>query len=124
MDPASGSTSRCPGPQSQGQPQAQPPAPPALSITVTPLAAQLNLALADGDADAADDLLALLGPISPQTVARASQSLYEDIVDDVILGVVFEVHRGIKLGLTALLEEGIPGIPFRFCLVKSKLLTY
>lgn len=111
VDPASGS-------QQQQQP-------PTLSITVVPLnvlddpfggAQEL-----DGDEDEAGGGL-LLHPLSEAAVLEASQSLYDDIVDDVILGIVFEVHRGAKLGLTALLEDGLTGIRFYFLLtIKRKL---
>ena len=100
VDPASGSQ------QQQQQQQ-----PPTLSITVVPLNVVENPLSGgqelDGDEEEAGGYL--LHPLSETAIVEASQSFYEDIVDDVILGIVFEVHRGAKLGLTALLEDGLTG---------------
>jgi hypothetical protein len=101
VDPASGS-------QQQQQP-------PTLSITVVPLNVLgdplENVQELDGDEDLTGGGR-LLHPLSESAILEASQSFYEDIVDDVILGIVFEVHRGAKLGLTALLEDGVTGNEF------------
>ena len=101
VDPASGS-------QQQQQP-------PTLSITVVPLNVLDdplgNVQELDGDEDLTGGGR-LLHPLSESAILEASQSFYEDIVDDVILGIVFEVHRGAKLGLTALLEDGVTGNEF------------
>lgn len=48
----------------------------------------------------------LARPLSEAALIRLAQSLYEEVVDEVVLGIVFEEHRGAKLGLTALLENG------------------
>jgi hypothetical protein len=99
VDPASGS-------QQQQQP-------PTLSITVVPLNVLDDPLVQELDGD--EDLTGggrLLHPLSEAAILEASQSFYEDIVDDVILGIVFEVHRGAKLGLTALLEDGVTGNEF------------
>ncbi|KAK4019795.1 LOW QUALITY PROTEIN: ataxin-7-like protein 3 [Daphnia magna] len=98
VDPASGS-------QQQQQP-------PTLSITVVPLNVLDdplgNVQGLDGDEDETGGGV-LPQPLSEAAILEASQSFYDDIVDDVILGIVFEVHRGAKLGLTALLEDGVTG---------------
>ena len=99
VDPASGS-------QQQQQP-------PTLSITVVPLNVLDDPLVQELDGD--EDLTGggrLLHPLSEAAILEACQSFYEDIVDDVILGIVFEVHRGAKLGLTALLEDGVAGNEF------------
>ena len=57
-----------------------------------------------------------IGCLSEELIRQASHSFYQDIVDDVILGIVFEVHRGFKLGLTSLLEEGLHPFLFAFIL--------
>ena len=49
---------------------------------------------------------ALARPLSESGMTRLAQSLYEEVVDEVVLGIVFEEHRGAKLGYTALLENG------------------
>ncbi|XP_046452072.1 ataxin-7-like protein 3 [Daphnia pulex] len=98
VDPASGS-------QQQQQP-------PTLSITVVPLNVLDDPLESVQELDGDEDLTGggrLLHPLSESAILEASQSFYEDIVDDVILGIVFEVHRGAKLGLTALLEDGVTG---------------
>ncbi|KAG8233777.1 hypothetical protein J437_LFUL003848 [Ladona fulva] len=43
---------------------------------------------------------------APESLEKSAESAFEDLVDDVILGVCFDVHRATKLGLAAL-EEGI-----------------
>ena len=87
---------------------------PALSITVTPLTSasddpstSTTSVSDDGGGNAGGGRTSpAIGCLSEELVRQASHSFYQDIVDDVILGVVFEVHRGFKLGLTSLLEEG------------------
>lgn len=49
---------------------------------------------------------ALLRPLSEAGLTRLTQSMYDEVVDEVVLGIVFEEHRGAKLGYTALLENG------------------
>lgn len=109
VDPASGS-------QQQQQP-------PTLSITVVPLNVLDdplgNVQGLDGDEDETGGGV-LPQPLSEAAILEASQSFYDDIVDDVILGIVFEVHRGAKLGLTALLEDGVTGNKFIPFLVSMK----
>lgn len=115
VDPASGSQ------QQQQQP-------PTLSISVVvplnvledPLGAAQEL---EGDDDEAGSGL-LLHPLSEAAILEATQSFYDDIVDDVILGIVFEVHRGAKLGLTALLEDGLTGIDQFYDLLTTKRKSY
>lgn len=94
VDPASGSQ--------QQQQQQQPQQPPKLSITVVPLD-PLDDPL---DFGCENNAAGPLKPLSDSGINRATQSLYDDLIDEVILGIVFEVHRGAKLGLTALLEDG------------------
>lgn len=119
VDPASGSTA---GTQQQQQTTSQPPT---LSITVVPLnVLDESLDGLDGggggvlglDEDGDESIdghrgsrRRILQPLSETSIQQLSQSIFDDTVDDVILGIVFEVHRGAKLGLTALLEEGIGG---------------
>lgn len=103
VDPASGSAA---GTQQQQQTTTQPPT---LSITVVPLNV-IDDSLDGLDEGGGEDDGRIPQPLSEANIQLASQSLFNDIVDDVILGIVFEVHRGAKLGLTALLEEGIGGI--------------
>lgn len=111
VDPASGSQ------QQQQQP-------PTLSITVVPLNVLDDPLGAAQELDGEDDEAGsglLLNPLSEAAILEASQSFYDDIVDDVILGIVFEVHRGAKLGLTALLEDGLTGIDqFHHLLTKKR----
>lgn len=102
VDPAS-------GPQQQQQHQQQQPQhPPKLSITVVPLD-PLDDPL---DFGCESDAGGPLKPLSDYGVSHATQSIYDDLVDEVILGIVFDVHRGAKLGLTVLLEDGPLG---NFC---------
>lgn len=130
VDPASSSSST--GQQQQQQQNTAPVQPPTLSITVVPLD-PLDM-LDDlpssggggGDAegggghgvdqndegDSSCDASGLLSrqtqhnarPLSEAALLRLSQNLYDEVVDEVVLGIVFEEHRGAKLGLTALLE--------------------
>ena len=80
---------------------------PALSITVTPLDdPSTSTTSPSDDGGGGGRTTPPIGCLSEESVRQASHSFYQDIVDDVILGIVFEVHRGFKLGLTALLEEG------------------
>jgi hypothetical protein len=118
VDPASGSI-RSQQQQPQPVPSSQATQAPALSITVTALTQTIvdqsvidnhHTILADADDGVGTAGATMsIGPLSQETIESAAQSLLDDLVDDVILGVVFEVHRGIKLGLTTLLEEGPPG---------------
>ncbi|XP_046402600.1 ataxin-7-like protein 3 [Ischnura elegans] len=43
---------------------------------------------------------------TPESLEKAAESALEELVDDVILGACFDVHRAAKLGLTAL-EDGL-----------------
>ncbi|XP_071450658.1 ataxin-7-like protein 3 isoform X2 [Hetaerina americana] len=43
---------------------------------------------------------------TPECLEKSAESAFEELVDDVILGVCFDVHRAVKLGLTAL-EDGL-----------------
>ena len=102
VDPASSGSSRSQqSHQQQPASQQQQPAS-SLSITVTPLTEHVTNHLEEGSND-------FIGPISQEMLVEASKIVFDDIVDDVILGIVFQVHRSIKLGLTALLEDGLTG---------------
>jgi len=43
----------------------------------------------------------------PENVEAATKEIYEDLLDEVLMGFVFDVHRTIKTGSSDV-EEGIP----------------
>lgn len=43
----------------------------------------------------------------PENVDNATKEIYEDLLDEVLMGFVFDVHRVVKTGSSDV-EEGIP----------------
>ena len=58
----------------------------------------------------------------PDNLNNATNEIYDDLLDEVIMGFVFDIHRNLKIG-TSEIEEGVPDEE-SYAVVGNKISTF